>query len=171
MGGRYAVVLAAGQGTRMKSKLYKVLHPVAGRPMVQHVIDQLKKLNLDKMITVVGHGAEQVINHIGDESEFVIQEEQLGTGHAVQQAESLLQDEEGTTIVVYGDTPLITSETYEKLFKKHEKTNAHATVLTTVAPDPMGYGRIVRDENDEVKKIVEQKDASKRELLIDEINV
>src|SRR5690625_1775385 len=138
MSKRYAVILAAGQGTRMKSKLYKVLHPVAGRPMVQHVIHQLKEISLEDIITIVGHGAEQVIAEIEDDSEFIVQGEQLGTGHAVQQAESLLQDQEGTTIVVYGDTPLLTSTTLQKLFDQHEKTGAKATVLTTRAPDPTG---------------------------------
>ncbi|OZU89524.1 UDP-N-acetylglucosamine diphosphorylase/glucosamine-1-phosphate N-acetyltransferase [Virgibacillus indicus] len=167
---RYAVVLAAGQGTRMKSKLYKVLHPVAGRPMVQHVIDQIKTVQLDKIVTVVGFGADKVIEHIGDESDFVTQAEQLGTGHAVIQAEDLLSDKDGTTIVVCGDTPLITSDTYKALFDHHEKNGAKATVLTAKAPNPFGYGRIIRDGANEVEKIVEQKDATEEELLSDEIN-
>src|SRR5690625_5072336 len=108
---RFAVILAAGQGTRMKSKLYKVLHPVAGRPMVQHVIDQLQALKLEDIVTIVGFGAEEVRTQLGDKSQFVTQEEQLGTGHAVQQAEELLKDKQGTTIVVCGDTPLLTEET------------------------------------------------------------
>src|SRR5690625_6875562 len=95
---RFAVILAAGQGTRMKSKLYKVLHPVVGRPMVQHVIGQLKQLQIDETVTIVGYGAEKVIEKVGNESKFVTQTEQLGTGHAVQQAEALLLDKDGTTI-------------------------------------------------------------------------
>src|SRR5699024_11388543 len=117
---RYAVILAAGQGTRMKSKLYKVLHPVVGKPMVQHVIHHLKTSRLDKLITIVGFGAEEVKEKIGDQGQFVIQEEQLGTGHAVLQAESLLKDLDGTTIVACGDTPLITGETFTDLFEHHE---------------------------------------------------
>ncbi|WBX81223.1 MULTISPECIES: bifunctional UDP-N-acetylglucosamine diphosphorylase/glucosamine-1-phosphate N-acetyltransferase GlmU [Virgibacillus] len=167
---RYAVVLAAGQGTRMKSKLYKVLHPVAGRPMVKHVIDQINTVKLDEIVTVVGFGADMVKEQIGDESKFVIQEEQLGTGHAVLQAEDLLKENEGTTLVVCGDTPLITSETYQALFDHHEQTGAKATVLTAKAPNPYGYGRVIRNAVDEVERIVEQKDATEKELLVDEIN-
>lgn len=121
MTNRYAVVLAAGQGTRMKSKLYKVLHPVLGRPMVQHVVQQLKPLHLNKIVTIVGFGAEKVKETLEGESEFALQEEQLGTGHAVMQAEPLLKGKKGTTIVVCGDTPLITSTTFEALITFHEK--------------------------------------------------
>ncbi|WP_164670621.1 bifunctional UDP-N-acetylglucosamine diphosphorylase/glucosamine-1-phosphate N-acetyltransferase GlmU [Virgibacillus doumboii] len=170
MGKRNAVILAAGQGTRMKSKLYKVLHPVLGRPMVQHVIDQLNPLHLDEMVTIVGHGAEKVTEHIGDQSKSVVQKEQLGTGHAVLQAEELLKDKDGTTIVVCGDTPLITSETYKKLFEHHEQVGAKATILTTKAPNPTGYGRVIRNEKNEVERIVEHKDATDEELLVNEIN-
>ncbi|GGK01096.1 bifunctional protein GlmU [Lentibacillus kapialis] len=167
---RYAVILAAGKGTRMKSKLYKVLHPVMGRPMVQHVIEQLNPMNLDKMITIAGHGAEKVAEHIGNESEMVLQEDQLGTGHAVLQAEKLLKNEDGTTIVVCGDTPLITSETYQALFDYHEQQGAKATILTAKAPNPTGYGRVIRNDRNEVERIVEHKDAKDTELLVDEIN-
>lgn len=167
---RYAVILAAGQGTRMKSKLYKVLHPVVGKPMVQHVIQNLNTVHLDKLITIVGFGAEKVKEEIGNGSEYVIQEEQLGTGHAVLQAEDLLSDLEGTTIVACGDTPLITGETFAKLFDHHEASGSSATILTSVAPDPAGYGRVVRNAEDEVSRIVEHKDASEAELLINEIN-
>lgn len=170
MAKRFAVVLAAGQGTRMKSKLYKVLHPVVGRPMVQHVIGQLKQLQIDETVTIVGYGAEKVIEKVGNESKFVTQTEQLGTGHAVQQAESLLLDKDGTTIVVCGDTPLITRETYKALFDHHEKEGSKATILTAKAPDPSGYGRVIRNEENQVERIVEDKDANKDELLVDEIN-
>ncbi len=171
MSNRYAVVLAAGQGTRMKSKLYKVLHPVAGRPMVEHVINQINTVHLNKVVTVVGFGADKVKERIGSECEFVVQEEQLGTGHAVLQAEELLKDKEGTTIVVCGDTPLITGETYQDLFQHHERTGAKATVLTAKAPNPFGYGRVIRNKaTNEVERIVEQKDANEEELLVDEIN-
>ncbi|MBM7704915.1 bifunctional UDP-N-acetylglucosamine diphosphorylase/glucosamine-1-phosphate N-acetyltransferase GlmU [Metabacillus iocasae] len=170
MSKRYAVILAAGQGTRMKSSLYKVLHPVCGKPMVQHVIDQLSSLELAKLITVVGHGAEKVKAHIGDKSSFVLQEKQLGTAHAVMQAEELLANEEGTTIVICGDTPLITSETIEALLNQHEQTGAKATILTAYAEDPTGYGRIIRNEEGLVEKIVEHKDASEQERAVKEIN-
>lgn len=170
MANRYAIILAAGQGTRMKSKLYKVLHPVMGRPMVQHVINQLKKAHLEEMVTIVGHGAEKVAEHIGDQSQLVVQEEQLGTGHAAMQAEDELKDKDGTTIVVCGDTPLITSETYQALFDHHEQENAKVTILTATAPNPAGYGRVIRNEKNQVERIVEHKDASKEERQINEIN-
>ena len=115
----YAIVLAAGQGTRMKSDLYKVLHPVCGKPMVEHVIDHIRGLGADRIVTIVGHGAEKVEETLGKKSEYVLQEEQLGTAHAVQQAEQLIGDLEGTTIVVCGDTPLIRSETMQALISHH----------------------------------------------------
>ncbi|WP_077298854.1 bifunctional UDP-N-acetylglucosamine diphosphorylase/glucosamine-1-phosphate N-acetyltransferase GlmU [Virgibacillus pantothenticus] len=170
MTNRYAVILAAGQGTRMKSKLYKVLHPVAGRPMVQHVIEQIGGVNVDKIITIVGFGAEDVKKQIGAASEYVLQEEQLGTGHAVVQAKALLEDKEGTTVVVCGDTPLITKETYQALINHHEQTGAKATILTAKAPNPSGYGRVLRNQQNDVERIVEHKDANEAELLVDEIN-
>lgn len=170
MTNRYAVILAAGQGTRMKSKLYKVLHPVVGKPMVQHVIDQLNVVNLDKNITVVGFGAEKVQEELGAQTEYVVQEEQLGTAHAVLQAEDLLKDAQGTTIVACGDTPLITGETFRKLVEHHEETKASATILTANTPDPAGYGRVIRNADKEVERIVEHKDANEAELLVNEIN-
>lgn len=170
MTNRYAVILAAGKGTRMKSNLYKVLHPVMGRPMVQHVIDQLRPVGLDQTITVVGFGAEAVKETIGNQSEFVIQEKQLGTGHAVLAAKDLLKDKEGTTIVVCGDTPLITSETFQALFEHHENEEAKATILTAQTDHPAGYGRVIRNADGEVERIVEHKDANEDELLVQEIN-
>ncbi|MDY0410002.1 bifunctional UDP-N-acetylglucosamine diphosphorylase/glucosamine-1-phosphate N-acetyltransferase GlmU [Virgibacillus soli] len=167
---RYAVVLAAGQGTRMKSKLLKVLHPVMGRPMVQHVLDQIKPVVNSEIVMVTGHGANQVQSEIGDQCSFVIQEEQLGTGHAVIQAEAILKNKEGTTVVVCGDTPLIRQETYAKLIEHHEKIGAKATILTAHAPDPTGYGRIIRNAQGEVERIVEHKDATDDEKKVTEIN-
>ena len=167
---RYAIILAAGQGTRMKSKLYKVLHPVCGKPMVQHVVDQISKLQVEQIVTITGYGAETVKNVLGDQSEYVLQEEQLGTGHAVMQAESLLSGKKGTTLVVCGDTPLIKAETMEAMLKYHEENEASVTVLTAVANEPTGYGRIVRNEIGLVEKIVEHKDATEEERLITEIN-
>lgn len=170
MSKRFAVILAAGQGTRMKSKLYKVLHPVMGKPMVQHVMDQLQALDLTDIITIVGHGAEKVKEELGESSKFVLQAEQLGTGHAVMQAEDLLKNEDGVTLVVCGDTPLLTKETLEHLFTYHQEKQAKVTILTTTMADPTGYGRIVRNTNGDVSKIVEQKDASIEEQAIKEVN-
>ncbi|MCM3125886.1 MULTISPECIES: bifunctional UDP-N-acetylglucosamine diphosphorylase/glucosamine-1-phosphate N-acetyltransferase GlmU [Bacillaceae] len=170
MSNRYAIILAAGQGTRMKSKLYKVLHPVCGKPMVQHVIDQVKSLDINEIVTIVGHGAEKVKEQLGEDSQYALQAEQLGTAHAVQQASEMLADREGVTIVVCGDTPLIKGETMEALFKHHEETRAKATILTARAEDPTGYGRIVRNAEGFVEKIVEHKDANEQERTINEIN-
>ncbi|RKJ62502.1 bifunctional UDP-N-acetylglucosamine diphosphorylase/glucosamine-1-phosphate N-acetyltransferase GlmU [Butyricicoccus sp. 1XD8-22] len=166
----FAVVLAAGQGTRMKSKLYKVLHPVCGKPMVEHVIDNIQNLDVSRIVTIVGHGAEKVKETLGEKSEYVLQAEQLGTAHAVQQAEYILADLEGTTLVVCGDTPLIRDETLKSLVEFHQKQNAKATILTAVAENPYGYGRIIRNEKGQVSQIVEQKDASDEQQLVKEIN-
>ena len=166
----FAIVLAAGQGTRMKSKLYKVLHPVCGKPMVQHVVDHIGSLDAERIVTVVGHGAEKVKEQLGEQSEYVLQAEQLGTAHAVQQAEPVLGTLEGTTLVVCGDTPLIRPETMKALFDYHTSQNAKATILTAVAEDPTGYGRILRDAEGNVAQIVEQKDATEEQKKVTEIN-
>ncbi|WP_019157169.1 bifunctional UDP-N-acetylglucosamine diphosphorylase/glucosamine-1-phosphate N-acetyltransferase GlmU [Robertmurraya massiliosenegalensis] len=170
MSKRYAVILAAGQGTRMRSKLYKVLHPVCGKPMVQHVVDQVAKLDTDHIVTIIGHGAELVKSQLGEQCSYALQEEQLGTAHAVMQAQAMLEDKEGVTLVVCGDTPLIKAETMEALFKQHEEQKAKATVLTAYAADPTGYGRLIRNEKGLVEKIVEHKDASESEREVKEIN-
>ncbi|HSI68026.1 MAG TPA: bifunctional UDP-N-acetylglucosamine diphosphorylase/glucosamine-1-phosphate N-acetyltransferase GlmU [Planococcus sp. (in: firmicutes)] len=166
----YAVILAAGQGTRMKSKLYKVLHPVCGMPMVEHVTRNVQQLGVEKIVTVVGHGAEKVQEQLGGKSEYALQAEQLGTAHAVLQAASLIEGLNGTTLVMCGDTPLIKTETMQALLDHHAETGAKATILTAIAGDPAGYGRILRDESGGVSKIVEQKDASKEEQQVKEIN-
>ncbi|MHA6534389.1 bifunctional UDP-N-acetylglucosamine diphosphorylase/glucosamine-1-phosphate N-acetyltransferase GlmU [Paenibacillus sp. BAC0078] len=167
---RMAVVLAAGQGKRMKSKLYKVLHPVCGKPMVGHVLDTVKATGCQRTVVVVGHGAEKVKAYIGQDAEYVLQETQLGTGHAVKQAKGLLGGEEGTTVVICGDTPLVTAETLEGLMALHEGRQAAATVLTAVMDQPAGYGRIIRGEDGGVLKIVEQKDCTPEEAAVNEIN-
>ena len=166
----YAIVLAAGQGTRMKSDLYKVLHPVCGKPMVAHVIDNIEKLGAKRIVSIVGHGAEKVEETLGEKSEYALQKEQLGTAHAVQQAASLLENLEGTTIVVCGDTPLIRSETMGALIAHHNESGAKATILTAIADDPTGYGRVIRGANGQVLRNVEQKDATKEEQQVVEIN-
>ncbi|MCT4783839.1 MULTISPECIES: bifunctional UDP-N-acetylglucosamine diphosphorylase/glucosamine-1-phosphate N-acetyltransferase GlmU [Exiguobacterium] len=167
---RFAVILAAGKGTRMKSKLYKVLHPVLGKPMVEHVVDQLDKIGVSRQIVIVGHGAEAVQDTLGSRVEYAVQEEQLGTGHAVQMAETELAGKSGATLVVCGDTPLLTAETLEALLAHHEAQEAKVTVLTAIADDATGYGRVIRGEDGNVTKVVEHKDASEAELEIREIN-
>ncbi|KRK70436.1 bifunctional UDP-N-acetylglucosamine diphosphorylase/glucosamine-1-phosphate N-acetyltransferase GlmU [Lacticaseibacillus nasuensis] len=170
MAGKYTIIMAAGKGTRMKSKLYKVLHPVCGKPMVDHVLSQVERLHPATIVTVVGHGAEAVEDALGDRTHYVVQEQQLGTGHAVLQAEPLLGDKTGMTLIASGDTPLFTAETFEKLFAYHQDKGAKATILTAQAPDPTGYGRIIRNDLGTVQKIVEQKDATPEEARVSEIN-
>ncbi|HBY89719.1 MAG: bifunctional UDP-N-acetylglucosamine diphosphorylase/glucosamine-1-phosphate N-acetyltransferase GlmU [Ruoffia tabacinasalis] len=167
---RLAVVLAAGKGTRMKSELYKVLHTINGISMVEHVLRAVQQSNVERIVTIVGHGAETVRDVLADHSEFALQEDQLGTGHAVLQAKDLLKDEEGSTLVICGDTPLFSAETLNQLFDFHEESNAKGTILTAIAEDPAGYGRVVRQSDKEVSRIVEQKDANKEEQAITEIN-
>lgn len=167
---RFAIILAAGKGTRMKSKLYKVLHPVCGKPMVEHIMNRVTEINPEKIVTVVGHGADMVKEQLGDRSLYALQAEQLGTGHAVIQAKEFLQGKKGTTLVISGDTPLLTSETLNNLFAYHQEKNASVTILTATAENPTGYGRIIRDNLGIVEKIVEQKDATTNEALVKEIN-
>lgn len=167
---RLAVVLAAGKGTRMKSELYKVLHTINGISMVEHVLRAVQQSNVERIVTIVGHGAETVRDVLADHSEFALQEDQLGTGHAVLQAKDLLKDEEGSTLVICGDTPLFSAETLNQLLEFHEESNAKGTILTAIAEDPAGYGRVVRQSDKEVSRIVEQKDANEEEQAITEIN-
>jgi bifunctional UDP-N-acetylglucosamine pyrophosphorylase/glucosamine-1-phosphate N-acetyltransferase len=166
----YAVVLAAGKGTRMKSKLYKVLHPVCGKPMVQHVVDIVQKVNPKETILIVGHGAEMVREQLGSGVSYVLQEEQLGTGHAVKVAKDRLENKEGTTIVLCGDTPLVTETTLRALIDSHQQSKAAVSVLTTQLDDPTGYGRIIRNERGEVIRNVEQKDTTIEEQQVREVN-
>lgn len=166
-----AIVLAAGQGKRMKSKLYKVLHPVCGKPMVAHVLDALHKLEVDRTVVVVGHGAEAVQAQLGDRAEYALQAEQLGTGHAVMQAEAALKGETGVTFVVYGDTPLVKEETLRSMYELHTKRGAAATLLSAEMEEPFGYGRVIRDHDGSVLRIVEQKDCTPEEHAVNEINV
>ncbi len=170
MSSKNAIILAAGKGTRMKSKLYKVLHRVCGKTMVDHVLTQVQAADMDNIVTVVGFGADAVKEELGNRTKYVVQEKQLGTGNAVLQAESLLGDLDGVTIVVSGDTPLFTTKTFENLISYHQNKKAAVTILTSKAPDPTGYGRIIRNDLGIVEKIVEQKDATETEQRIDEIN-
>lgn len=167
---RQAIILAAGKGTRMKSKLYKVLHPVCGKPMVKHVLDNVRLAGVTDVVTIVGHGAEQVKQALADESLFSLQEEQLGTAHAVSMAKEHLAGKQGTTVVLCGDTPLISKETLQSFIDYHEQSGAKATILSAKTQQPFGYGRIIRDEHGSVLKIVEEKDADIEEKLVNEIS-
>ncbi|WP_301962562.1 bifunctional UDP-N-acetylglucosamine diphosphorylase/glucosamine-1-phosphate N-acetyltransferase GlmU [uncultured Megasphaera sp.] len=165
-----ALILAAGKGTRMKSSMPKVLHKVGGVPMVEQVLRAVKAAGTQRQVVVVGFGGEAVQEYLGDRAETVVQEQQLGTGHAVMQAEPLLSGLSGTLLVTCGDTPLVTEDTFRSLLAHHEATQAAATVLTAVMPDPTGYGRVIRNEKGQVVKIVEQKDGSPEELAVREVN-
>jgi len=167
---RYGIVLGAGMGTRMKSEVPKVLHEVMGRAMIEHAVDALDAVGVEKTVVVTGHKAELVELCLGTRVMYARQMEQLGTAHAVKMAEYLLMDLEGTTVITYGDVPLLTSDTLEKLFIHHEKTGAGLTMLTAKTDDPTGYGRIIRNDFGKIIRIVEQKDASLDQLLIKEIN-
>ena len=170
MSGFVAVILAAGKGTRMKSAVPKVLHRVGGRPMLAHVLTAAEKAGAARSVAVVGFGADQVREAIGPAAEFVIQAEQLGTGHAVMQAREALAGYTGTVMVLCGDTPLLTADLLCRLHDAHRQAGAAATVLTAVLPDASGYGRVIRDGAGRVVRIVEQKDASPAELTVNEIN-
>lgn len=166
-----AVILAAGKGTRMKSELPKVIHQALGKPMVQYSIDAAIEAGAvpADICLVVGHKAEMVKEVIGDSVTYVIQEEQLGTGHAVKCARDFIGND-GMTMVLCGDTPLITGKTLKRLIEFHKMEGNAITVLTAIAEDPTGYGRIIKDSWGKFVKIVEQKDATLEEQRVDEIN-
>ena len=167
-----AVILAAGKGTRMKSGLVKVLHPAAGRPMIDWVVDAARAAGAAPTVLVVGHQADAVQTVFGGAADIrtALQEEQLGTGHAVACARGQLDGFSGTVLILCGDTPLLRGETLQGLIAYHHENRAALTVLTAVMDDPHGYGRIVRDADGRVLRIVEQKDATPQEQAIREIN-
>lgn len=165
-----AVILAAGKGTRMKSKLPKVLHKLCGRPMLSYVIDSAAGSGVEKTVVVAGFGSDLVAREVGNRAQVVLQQEQLGTAHALMQAGPLLQDFPGNVLVLCGDTPLIDSATLSQLVERHNLAGSAATVLTARLKDPAGYGRVIRNQQGGVTRIVEQKDASPAEIVINEIN-
>ena len=166
-----AIVLAAGQGTRMNSDLAKVLHPMAGQPLLGHVLASLDALGVGRTLVVIGHQHERVRAVFAHaEVEWVLQAEQRGTGHAVLMAGPALEDFDGTLLVVCGDTPLLRAATLHGLLEHHAEAGAAVTVLSTRVPDPRGYGRIVRDASGGIAAIVEERDATAEQKAIDEIN-
>jgi bifunctional UDP-N-acetylglucosamine pyrophosphorylase/glucosamine-1-phosphate N-acetyltransferase len=164
------VILAAGQGTRIKSKLPKVLHPVAGVPMVRHSMNIAATVTDERPVLVVGHASEEVKAAIGEDARYVYQEEQLGTGHALLQAHELLEGETKYVLSLYGDMPLLTSETLDKLVKRALDTRATVTMLTAISDDSMAFGRVVRDKQDNIRRVVEEVDATPAERQIKELN-
>lgn len=167
------VVLAAGEGTRMKSKTPKVLHRIGGRSLVGHAVAAAQELDPDHLVVVVGHGRELVSEHVAEiapAATIAVQAQQLGTGHAVQCALSEIPEQAGVVVVTYGDVPLLTGETLHELVDTHVFSGNAVTVLTAEVADPTGYGRIIRDADDAVMGIVEHKDASDAQLHIREIN-
>lgn len=166
-----AIVLAAGKGVRMKSDLPKVLHDIDGRPLICYLADTLKQIDLERTIIVVGYKQELVKEKLrGFDFEFVEQLEQQGTGHAVMMAERALEGFSGNVLVLLGDVPFLRKKTILSLIREHIDRSAAATVLTSVPPDPSGYGRVVRDHDGLVHKIVEHKDTTEEERKITEIN-
>ncbi|MBI3990354.1 MAG: NTP transferase domain-containing protein, partial [candidate division NC10 bacterium] len=169
---RVAVILAAGPGTRMKSNLPKVLHPLLGEPMIRYVVDLCERLPVTRTIVVVGHQADRVKEALaGRPVEFALQEEQLGTAHALLQVEGTLKGFDGDLLVLSGDVPLVREETLKRLLEEHAKGEAAATLLSADLPDPKGYGRIVRGKKGEFFRIVEEAEASAQELKIREVNM
>ncbi|WP_165452680.1 bifunctional N-acetylglucosamine-1-phosphate uridyltransferase/glucosamine-1-phosphate acetyltransferase [Paenibacillus thalictri] len=165
----FAIVLAAGRGTRMNSDTHKVLHPLCGKPMMRYVIDSLKTAEIDRLLVVIGAHAEQIKEELGLETEYVLQERQLGTGHAVMQARQSI-GLTGCTLVCNGDTPLVTSDTYKSLLSAHQQSGAAITMVTATVDNPSGLGRVVRNDMGEVIRVVEEKDATAAEKMIHEIN-
>ena len=166
-----AVLLAAGQGTRMKSDLPKVLHPLAGKPMLWHTLQSLSQATTEKPVVVVGHGAEQVVEFIGDAASCVLQEPQLGTGHAAAQAKPLLLGSSDYVIVTYADMPLLRGEAFRQLVEMQKKNRGPISMLTVIAEDPRGFGRIVRKDDGTVAAIVEEFVATPEQKAIKELNV
>jgi len=164
-----AVILAAGQGKRMHSQKPKVLHRVAGQSLVEHVLAVTREAGIEKIIIVIGHEAEAVSNYLGPNYIYVLQEQQLGTGHALYQAKEATGDA-ATILVLCGDAPLIKPATLKRLLQEHRLNHAAVTVLTAEMDNPTGYGRVIRDNNGCVKGIVEERDASPEEKRIKEIN-
>jgi len=165
-----AVILAAGQGTRMRSDLPKVLHPLAGRPMVLYAIDAVRSLTDLPPVLVVGHGAEAVRQTVGESVVYVEQREQKGTGHAVLQTRETLRDRADLVLITYADMPLLRPETLRRLVDRQRENTGPLTLLTLIADDPRGFGRVVRDEDGGIVAIVEEATATPEQLAIRELN-
>jgi bifunctional UDP-N-acetylglucosamine pyrophosphorylase/glucosamine-1-phosphate N-acetyltransferase len=166
-----AILLAAGQGTRMKSSLPKVLHPIAGKPMIWHALRAVRQAAEEQPVVVVGHGAEEVTEYLGASARAVLQEPQLGTGHAAMQAAPLLKGKTDLVVVCYADMPLLRGETLQQLVEAQKKNRGPISLLTVVAGDPRGFGRIIRRGDGSVAAIVEEYVATPEQLQVKELNV
>lgn len=171
---KYAVVLAAGKCKSMNSRdpeHSKVAYPILGKPIINYVLDTVKELSPEKIVVVVGFGGDVTTSLVGKDADVVWQKEILGTGHAVLQAKELLQGKEGQTLIIYGDTPLVTIETIENVFKRHASNKNDLTVVSAVLVDPTGYGRLIREhKSNKTIAIKEEKDCTEDELYINEVN-
>lgn len=165
-----AILLAAGKGTRMKSNKSKLVHKIYGKELIKRVIDTTKKAGIEDIIAVVGYLKEQVQEVLKDDVKYAVQEEMLGTGHAVMQAEKYLKGKKGKVLILNGDVPILRPETIEKIINKSRENKEYATLLSAIYDNPTGYGRIIRDEGGNVKGIVEEKDATEEQRKIQEIN-
>ena len=163
------LILAAGKGTRMKSEMPKVIHKVNGVPMITKIIDTLSGLNPEENILILGHKKEEVLKVVGENCDYVLQTEQLGTGHAVIQAKEKLEGYDGDVMILCGDTPLLRESTLKSLYEYHKESGAVTTILTSIYENPFGYGRIVKEDG-LVKAIVEEKEASEEIKKIKEVN-
>ena len=165
-----AIIMAAGKGTRMKSKNSKLVQKIYGKEMVKRAVENAKKAGVDDVVAVVGYQKEQVMNVLGDTVKYAIQEDMLGTGHAVMQAAKYLEGKKGRVLVLNGDVPILRPETINRLLDKSIDNKEAATLLTAIYDDPFGYGRIIRDEGGNIEGIVEEKDATDEQKEINEIN-
>ena len=166
-----AVLLAAGQGTRMKSDLPKMLHPICGKPMLAHSLASVMQASDELPVVIVGHEADQIRESISSGVRFVIQDQQLGTGHAVLQAESLLKDKTDYVLVTYGDMPLLQASTLKRLVETQKSNRGPMTMLTVIADDPRGFGRVIHNADGTVAAIVEEYVATPEQLNVKELNV
>ncbi len=165
-----AVILAAGKGTRMKSDIPKVVHDLLGKPILSYVIKACRDAGIERIVPVIGYGAEIVKKRMGSDLEYVEQVEQLGTGHALLMASKMLSDFKGDVLVIVGDAPLLTPEIINRIISHHRKKMADATIMTIVMDPPPPYGRIIRDRDRRVIRIVEEKDATLQQKKITELN-
>lgn len=168
------IVLAAGKGTRLQSEKFnapKVLRQANGRSLISYVLENTDFIPKEDTVVVVGYKKEMVIEQLDPAYKVAVQEEQKGTGHAVQMTAPYFEGYDGTVLIVYGDMPLFTRETYQNLIKHHEETGAKCTILTSVVEDKLAYGRILRDENDNILGVVEDKDCTPEQKAIKELNV